>query len=243
MAYEFDWTVLLTYKQLLIDGFMMTLKLSIIGIFFSFVIGSFIGLLRVSQNFMLSLMGTYYVEFFRNIPLIVQMFFIYFSFTLTDAFPFLETFGDAIGVNHHNEFFSALIALITYTSTYIAEAVRAGIQSLPKGQMEAAKTIGMNYFQSMYYIVFPQAIKMVWGPITSQFLNLIKNSSLAMTIGVAELTFQTQEIDSLTFRGFEAATAVTILYLFLTLATAFVMSRIDKYALIKTQSNVVGVSK
>lgn len=238
MAYEFDWTVLLTYKQLLIDGFMMTLKLSIIGIFFSFIIGSFIGLLRVSNNFFLSLAGTYYVEFFRNIPLIVQMFFIYFSFTLTDAFPFLVNFGNSIGLENHNEFFSALIALITYTSTYIAEAIRAGIQSLPKGQMEAAKTIGMNYFQSMYYVVFPQAIKMVWGPITSQFLNLIKNSSLAMTIGVAELTFQTQEIDSLTFRGFEAATAVTILYLFLTLATAFIMSKVDKYALIKTQSNV-----
>ena len=147
MAYEFDWTVLITYQQLLIDGFMMTLKLSIIGIFFSFIIGSIIGLMRVSSNFMLSLSGTYYVEFFRNIPLIVQMFFIYFSFTLTNAFPVLETFGNMIGVHNHNEFFSALIALIAYTSTYIAEAVRAGIQSLPKGQMEAAKTIGMNYIQ------------------------------------------------------------------------------------------------
>jgi polar amino acid transport system permease protein len=236
MAYEFDWTVLFTYKQLLIDGFMMTLKLSIIGIFLSFLIGSIVGLARVSGNFILSLSATYYVEFFRNIPLIVQMFFIYFSFTLTDSFPILETFGNMIGIDNHNEFFSALIALITYTSTYIAEAVRAGIQTLPKGQMEAAKTIGMNYVQSMYYIVFPQAIKMVWGPITSQFLNLIKNSSLAMTIGVAELTFQTQEIDSLTFRGFEAATAVTILYLLLTLSTAYIMSVIDKYALLKTKS-------
>lgn len=236
MAYEFDWTVLITYKQLLIDGFMMTLKLSIIGIFFSFIIGSIIGLMRVSSNFIVALSGTYYVEFFRNIPLIVQMFFLYFSFTLTDTFPILETFGNMIGVQHQNEFYSALIALITYTSAYVAEAVRAGIQSLPKGQMEAAKTIGMNYVQAMYHVVFPQALKMVWGPITSQFLNLIKNSSLAMTIGVAELTFQTQEIDSLTFRGFEAATAVTILYLFLTLATAYTMSLINKYALVKTQS-------
>jgi His/Glu/Gln/Arg/opine family amino acid ABC transporter permease subunit len=236
MTYEFEWTVLLVYKQLLIDGFMMTLKLSIIGIFFSFIIGSCIGLMRVSSNFLVSLSSTYYIEFFRNIPLIVQMFFIYFSFTLTDTFPMLETFGNMIGVQNHNEFFSALIALITYTSTYIAEAVRAGIQTLPKGQMEASKTIGMNYIQSMYYIIFPQAIKIVWSPITSQFLNLIKNSSLAMTIGVAELTFQTQEIDSLTFRGFEAATAVTILYLFLTLATAYIMSLVNKYALIKTES-------
>jgi len=236
LGYEFDWTVLLTYKHLLIDGFIMTLKLSIIGIFFAFLIGSVLGLARVSKNFFISLLATYYIEFFRNIPLIVQMFFIYFSFTLTDSFPFLETFGNSIGIENYNEFFSALLALITYTSTYIAEAIRGGIQSLPKGQMEAAKTLGMNYAQAMYYIVFPQSIKIVWGPITSQFINLIKNSSLAMTIGVAELTFQTQEIDSLTFRGFEAATAVTLLYLFLTLATSLVMILVDKYALIKTSS-------
>lgn len=236
MGYEFDWSVLLTYRQLLIDGFIMTLKLSIIGIFFAFLLGSLMGLARVSKNFFISLFATYYVELFRNIPLIVQMFFIYFAFSLTDIFPVLETFGSWLGLENHNEFFSALLALITYTSTYIAEAIRGGIQSLPKGQMEAAKTLGMNYIQSMYLIVFPQAIKLVWGPITSQFINLIKNSSLAMTIGVAELTFQTQEIDSITFKGFEAATAVTLLYLFLTLSTSSIMSLIDRYALIKTSS-------
>ena len=236
MGYEFDWSVLLTYKQLLIDGFVMTLKLSIIGIFFSFLIGAIMGLARVNKNFFISLFATYYVEFFRNIPLIVQMFFIYFSFTLTDAFPWLESFGTSLGLENHNEFFSALIALITYTSTYIAEAIRGGLQSLPKGQTEAGKTLGMNYFQITYFITFPQAIKIVWGPVTGQFLNLVKNSSLAMTIGVAELTFQTQEIDSLTFRGFEAATAVTILYLFLTLAISFIMGLINRYGLIKTAS-------
>jgi len=236
MGYELDWTVLLTYKQLLIDGFVMTLKLSIIGIFFAFLFGSIMGLARVSKNFFVSLIATYYVEFFRNIPLIVQMFFIYFSFTLTDTFPFLETFGNFLGLENHNEFFSALIALITYTSTYIAEAIRGGVQSLPKGQVEAAKTLGMGYFQTMYHIIFPQAIKIVWSPITGQFLNLIKNSSLAMTIGVAELTFATQEIDSITFRGFEAATAVTLLYLLLTLVTSMIMKQVDKYLLIKTAS-------
>jgi polar amino acid transport system permease protein len=236
MGYEFDWSVLLTYKQLLIDGFIMTLKLSIIGIFFAFLFGSLIGLARVSSNFFMALVGTYYVELFRNIPLIVQMFFIYFAFSLTDIFPFLETIGNWLGLENYNEFFSALLALITYTSTYIAEAIRGGIQSLPKGQIEATKTLGMNYIQSMYFILFPQAIKLVWGPITSQFINLIKNSSLAMTIGVAELTFQTQEIDSITFKGFEAATAVTLLYLLLTLYTSSIMAILDRYMLIKTSS-------
>jgi len=237
MGYEFDWSVLVTYKQLLIDGFLMTIKLSIIGILFTFIFGSIMGLARVSRNFFISLFASYYIEFFRNIPLIVQIFFIYFTFNLTDIFPFLETIGEWLNIENINEFFSALLALILYTSTYIAEAIKGGIQSLPKGQMEASKSLGMNYFQSIYYIIFPQAIKLVWGPITSQFINLIKNSSLAMTIGVAELTFQTQEIDSLTFRGFEAATAVTLLYLFLTLLTSLIMSLIDKHALIQVRNS------
>jgi polar amino acid transport system permease protein len=236
MGYELDFTVLITYKQLLIDGFITTIKLSIIGIFFAFVIGSLIGLARNTNNFFISLFATYYVELFRNIPLIVQMFFIYFTFDLVQVFPFLDNFGNYLGVEHNSEFFSALLALILYTSTYIAEAIRGGINSLPKGQLEASKTIGMNYAQSMYYIILPQAIKIVWGPITSQFLNLIKNSSLAMTIGVAELTFSTQEIESLAFRGFEAATAVTILYLLLTLFTSYIMFLLEKYTLIKTTS-------
>ena len=159
---------------------------------------------------------------------------------IIEVIPFLPTVGDWIGIENQNEFFSALVALILYTSTYIAEAIRGGINSIPKGQAEAGKTLGMSYFQLMRLIVVPQAIKIVWGPITSEFLNLIKNSSLAMTIGVAELTFMTQEIDSLTFRGFEAATAVTLVYLALTLLTTLMMNKVDKYALIKTKSSKDG---
>jgi len=238
MGYEFDWSVLWTYKELLINGFIMTLKLSIIGIFFAFLVGSCMGLARASNNFFISLFSSYYVELFRNIPLIVQMFFIYYTFNITDVFPTLNIFANMLGIENAGAFFSALLALIVYTSTYIAEAIRSGIQSLPKGQNEAAKTLGMNYFQRMFFIILPQAIKLVWGPITSQFINLIKNSSLAMTITVAELTFATQEIDSLTFKGFEAATAVTIIYLFLTLATSYFMNIVDRYALIKTTTRV-----
>jgi polar amino acid transport system permease protein len=105
--------------------------------------------------------------------------------------------------------------------------VKAGITSIPKGQFEAAQSLGMNRFQVMWYIIYPQAIRIIIPPLTSQFLNLIKNSSLAMTIGVAELTFATQQIDAETFRGFEAATAVTILYIFLTLTTSFFMNLIE----------------
>ena len=227
MGYEFDWGVLIEYKGLLIQGLITTIKLSILGIFFSFLIGSLIGIVRASKNFWLSLFASYYVESFRNIPLIVQMFFIYFTFTLSQIFPFLNSWGDFLHIQDVDAFFSALLALILYTGAYIGEVVKAGITSIPKGQFEAAQSLGMNKFQVMWYIIYPQAIRIIIPPLTSQFLNLIKNSSLAMTIGVAELTFATQQIDAETFRGFEAATAVTILYIFLTLTTSFFMNLIE----------------
>ncbi len=227
MGYEFDWSVLIEYKSLLIQGLVTTIKLSVLGIFFSFLIGSVIGIGRASKNFWLSLFASYYVESFRNIPLIVQMFFIYFTFTLSQIFPFLNSWGNFLGLHDVDAFFSALIALILYTGAYIGEVVKAGINSVPKGQFEAAQSLGMNKFQVMWYIVYPQAIRIIIPPLTSQFLNLIKNSSLAMTLGVAELTFATQQIDAETFRGFEAATAVTILYIVLTLSTSFLMNLIE----------------
>jgi His/Glu/Gln/Arg/opine family amino acid ABC transporter permease subunit len=227
MGYEFDWHVLIEYKQLLIDGLITTIKLSVLGIFFSFIIGSIVGIGRASKSFWLSLLASYYVESFRNIPLIVQMFFIYFTFTLSQIFPFLNTWGDFLHINDVDAFFSALLALILYTGAYIAEVVKAGIRSIPKGQFEAARSLGMNRFQVMWYVIYPQAVRIIIPPLTSQFLNLIKNSSLAMTIGVAELTFSTQQIDAETFRGFEAATAVTILYIILTLSTSFIMNLIE----------------
>jgi len=227
MGYEFNWHVLIEYKDLLINGLLTTVKLSILGIFFSFIIGSLIGIARASKNFWLSLFASYYVESFRNIPLIVQMFFIYFTFTLSQIFPFLNSWGDFLHINDVDAFFSALLALILYTSAYIAEVVKAGIRSIPKGQEEAAKSLGMNRYQVTRYVIFPQAVRIIIPPLTSQFLNLIKNSSLAMTIGVAELTFATQQIDAETFRGFEAATAVTVLYIFLTLTTSFFMNLIE----------------
>ena len=227
MGYEFDWYVIVEYKGLLVEGLLMTIKLSIIGIFFSFLIGSLVGIARSSKNFFVSLLASYYVELFRNIPLIVQIFFFYFAFNLSQTFPFLETFSAWLGVDNTDEFFAALFALILYTGAYIAEAVKAGILSIAKGQNEAAMSIGMNSFARMYHIIYPQAFRIIIPPLTSQFLNLIKNSSLAMTVGVAELTFASQQIDSDTFRGFEAATAVTILYIMLTLFTSFWMNILE----------------
>jgi len=132
-------------------------------------------------------------------------------------------------VDDPNAFFSAIIALVLYTSAYISEVVRAGLNAIPTSQIEAAKSLGFTWIQTIKYVIIPELFLVIIPSLTNQYLNLIKNSSLAMTIGVSELTFVTQEIDAQTFRGFEAATIVTILYIFLTLLTSLIMAIINKW--------------
>lgn len=200
MAQQLDWWVLVEYRQLLIDGLLLTIQLSAISIVLSSLIGSLVGAGRYFLGGPVAWLLAAYTEFFRNVPPIVQFFFWYFAVGL-DSFP------------------GAVIGLSVFQSTYIAEVVRSGLQSIPKTQIEAARSSGLNFVQMFSYVVFPQAIIRVVPALSIEFINIIKNSSVAMTIGVMELTFQTQEISSKTFRGFEAATAVTLLYIGL----AFIM--------------------
>jgi polar amino acid transport system permease protein len=129
------------------------------------------------------------------------------------------------------EFAAAVIALTIYTSAFIAEDIRSGVRSIPKEQMEAARSSGFSYLKSMYYIILPQAVRLTIPPLINQFLNLMKNSSLAMTIGVAELTYQARQVESYTFKGFEAFTAATLVYLGLSLLITGLMTLYNKYVL------------
>lgn len=148
-----------------------------------------------------------YLEFFRNTPLLVQIFFWYFG-----SYKILPTaINDWLNTMNF-EFSAAVIALTIYTSAFIAEDIRSGVRSIPKEQMEVARSSGFSYLRSMQYIILPQAVRLTIPPLINQFLNLMKNSSLAMTIGVAELTYQARQIESYTFRGFEAFTAATLVY-------------------------------
>ncbi|AEH44424.1 polar amino acid ABC transporter, inner membrane subunit [Thermodesulfatator indicus DSM 15286] len=221
--------LLVEYKGLIWQGLTTTIKLSVIGILLSTIWGFIIGFFRNSKSEWLKIFGYYYVELFRNIPLIVQIFFIYFSFNIADVFPFLKEFARILKVEDANAFFSALLALVLYTSAYISEVVKSGLNAIPRSQIEAAASLGFTKLQMIFYIIIPQLFLIIIPALTNQYLNLIKNSSLAMTIGVAELTFVTQQIDAETFRGFEAATIVTILYIILTLTTSFIMSLINKW--------------
>jgi polar amino acid transport system permease protein len=209
MAYKFDWGVLLVYRHLLWQGLLLTVQISGLSMVLSLVLGGVIGLGRRAEVMPVRWLCGAYIEFFRNIPLIVQLFFWYFAVGL-EAFP------------------AAVIGLTVYTSAYIAEVIRSGLQSIPRTQIEAARSFGMTPFQALRHVVLPQALMRVIPPLGVEFINVIKNSSIAMTISVTELTFQTQQIESLTFRGFEAATAITILYVLLASSIVLLMAAIER---------------
>ena len=189
------------------------MQLSAVSIALAFLLGLIIAMMRMSHVWPVRWFAHGYLEFFRNTPLLVQMFFWYFG-----SYKVLpQAVNDWLATTNF-EFAAAVIALTIYTSAFIAEDIRSGIRSIPKEQMEAARSSGFSYFRSMQYIILPQAIRITVPPLVNQFLNLVKNSSLAMTIGVAELTYQARQVESYTFKGYEAFTAATLVYLAMSLA-------------------------
>lgn len=212
--YQFDWSVVTSgkYFEWLVSGLYVTIQLSLVSIVLAFFLGLLIAIMRMSRVGPVRWFAHGYLEFFRNTPLLVQIFFWYFgSYKILPA-----------GINNwlnalNFEFAAAVIALTIYTSAFIAEDIRSGIRSIPKEQMEAAQSSGFSFLRSMRYIILPQAVRLTIPPLINQFLNLTKNSSLAMTIGVMELTYQARQVESYTFRGFEAFTAATLVYVVISL--------------------------
>ncbi|MEW6719200.1 MAG: amino acid ABC transporter permease [Thermodesulfobacteriota bacterium] len=228
MNYQFDWAVVTSgkYFDWLVSGVVVTVKLSVVSIALSFLLGLVIAIMRMSRFRPVYWFAHGYLEFFRNTPLLVQIFFWYFGSykVLPDA---VNEWLNAQGF----EFAAAVIALTIYTSAFIAEDIRSGVRSIPKEQMEAARSSGFSYVRSMIYIILPQAVRLTIPPLINQFLNLTKNSSLAMTIGVAELMYQARQVESYTFKGFEAFSAATLVYVGLSFAITGLMTWYDRKVL------------
>ena len=214
LNYQFDWSIVTSgkYFEWLVSGCKVTLQLSAISIVLAFVLGLVIAIMRMSQNRPVRWFALAYLEFFRNTPLLVQIFFWYFG-----SYKILPTAVNDWLNSTNFEFAAAVIALTIYTSAFIAEDIRSGVLAIPKEQMEAARSAGFSYLRSMQYIILPQAVRLTVPPLVNQFLNLAKNSSLAMTIGVMELTYQARQVESYTFKGFEAFTAATVVYVAISL--------------------------
>jgi glutamate/aspartate transport system permease protein len=166
-----------------------------------------------------------YVEVFRNIPLLVQMFLWY--FVLPELLP--RSLGDWMKQipPPWGSYFPAVLCLATYTSVRVAEQVRAGIQSLPRGQMLAGTALGLTRAQTYRHVILPMTFRIILPPLTSEFLNCIKNSSVSLTIGLLELTGRARAMQEFTFQVFEAFTAATVIYLLANLVIVFAMRRLE----------------
>jgi polar amino acid transport system permease protein len=229
-GYVFDWSVLFTVNRTygeilglnLLKGVRLTVIITLISSTVALGLGTLFGLGRLSAFKPFQLVSTAYVEFFRNTPLLVQLFFWYFAFPQV-----LPEEMRAVIFDMNFEFWCATVGLSIYTGSFMAEVIRAGVQSIPKGLLEAAYSSGLTYFQALRTIILPLAFRAIIPPLGSEFLNNMKNSSLAMVIGVAELTWQSQQGESLTFRGFEFTTAATVIYLLLSLSISAIVNMIN----------------
>ena len=175
MNYQFDWHLVLTGEnaQWLKEGFFMTLEISAVSIFFSILMGTIIAVFRMSKIKPLEWISLAYTEFFRNTPLLVQIFFWYFG---SEAV--LPKAVNEWLYAHDFEFLAGVVSLTVYSSAFIAEEIRSGIFSIPKTQLEASRAAGLSFMQAMGYVILPQAFRIIVPPLISQCLNVIKNSSI-----------------------------------------------------------------
>jgi glutamate/aspartate transport system permease protein len=226
MSYNWDWGVLLRepYLDWLISGFGWTITVSLAAWVLAFSLGSVIGILRTTDIKFLRAFATAYVELFRNIPLLVQMFLWYFVFP--------ELLPNDLGMWVKRdlpmpEFTTAAVCLGLYTASRVAEQVRAGINAIGQGQRNAGLAMGLTPTQVYRYVLLPVSYRIIVPPLTSEFLTIFKNSSVALTIGVLETTAQARQIEEYTFQGFEAFTAATVLYILVTSIVMLLMRLIE----------------
>ena len=229
--------------NILLQGFFTTIRLSIWATLFATLIGTVMGLFRVSHSLFKRLIGGTYVELIRNLPPLVIIFIFYFF--VGDQI--LSLFGVEEFIRNSSEgtqaffevffappalftaFLSALITLSLFEGAYITEIVRAGIQSIEKGQWEASAALGFTRWQQMRYVVLPQAVQRILPPLAGQFISTIKDSAIVSVISIQELTFQAMELMSSTYLTFEIWITITVMYLMLTLTCSLAVERLEVY--------------
>ena len=205
----------LTYLPYLLQGAIITIEIAAIGIIFGSIFGILVGLGRVSRNSLLSQLSRFYIWVIRGTPLLLQLFVIHFA--IPSAFPALTL----------PPFVSACIALSLNAAAYIAEIARGAIQSIDKGQMEAARSLGLSSSQSMRRVIIPQAFRRMLPPLGNEFIALIKESSLVSTIALYDLLRTGQQIISSTYRYSEVFLLVGLIYLLLTTVMSYIVRKIE----------------
>lgn len=208
------------FPQLYFTGLWLTIQISVFGLIGATVLGTIVALFRVGPIVPLRWIGAAYVEFFRNTPLVVQLFFLFLGLPILGIRFSSDTFESI--------FRAASIGMALYHGAYVAEIVRGGLLGVDKGQIEAARSLGLSYTQMLQNVQLPQTFRAVIPPLGNIAIALVKNTSLASTIGVAELLYAAEIVESRTFRAEEAFIAATILYLLLTIPLGFAVNALER---------------
>ncbi|MGQ9477888.1 MAG: amino acid ABC transporter permease [Candidatus Bipolaricaulia bacterium] len=222
LAYKFDWSVLWRepYGRWMLQGITLTLQIGALSWIIALFLGIIIGAIRTLPWKPLRVFGTAYVEFFRNIPLMVQLFFWFY------AIPPL--ISQQLNRWPRLGYYCAIFGLGIYTASRVAEHVRSGLSAVPQGQRFAALSTGLSQLQVYRYVIIPYAIRVMIPPITTEFLTIFKNSSLAMTIGVLEVVGMAYQIGEDTFHGLESTTGAIAIYLIIGLSIIGFMGWVER---------------
>ncbi|MFD1953274.1 amino acid ABC transporter permease [Paenibacillus thailandensis] len=209
-----DWDIVIRYFDSYMRGLGYTVLASVLALVGSFVLGTVIAVFRITPSRALRAAGTAYVEFIRNIPVLLVVYAFYWGLPL-------------LGVTLDG-FTCGTIGLTVYTAAFIAEAIRAGILSVPKGQREAAEASGLTYVQTMRYVILPQAVRIVIPPLSNQFINLVKNSSILSVFAGFDLMYFGDQIAYETYATVETYIYVAVFYLLLTLPLSYMSNRLER---------------
>ena len=255
LHYKWDWAAIPQYlcrydaerngwvPNLIMQGLFTTIRLSVWGTILAAIIGTVMGLCRISRSLFNRLIGRTYVELIRNLPPLVLIFIFYYFFsgqimTALGVDEFIQSRSELTRAfleftvappSMFSAFLSALMALAIFEGAYITEIVRAGIQSIEKGQWEASRALGLTRWQQMRYIIMPQAMQRILPPLAGQFISTIKDSAIVSVISIQELTFQGLELMSATYLTFEVWITIAVLYLILSLVLSLGVERLEIY--------------
>ena len=215
-TYTFRWGVLLPYIPMFAKGLLVTFEVSIVAECLAIIVGLIAGIVRVSNLRIPRLIAVAYIDFFRGVPLLVTLVWLY--------------YGVSLLLHIDISAFSAGVAGLGVTyGAFLAEVFRAGIEAIPKGQIEASYSLGLSRFQTMRHVILPQALRIVFPPLANSFIGMLKDSSLVAILSVTDLMRVGMIVAADTFRAFEAYTFVAVVYYVLTFITARLVSRLERH--------------
>lgn len=221
---ELDWTLIKDSMPILLMGAGVTVEITALSVGLGLLIGVLMGIARLSKNPVIKVLASIYVDFIRGTPLLVQIFLVYF------AVPII--LGQRV-----DPFVAAISACSVNSGAYVAEIIRAGIQSIDIGQTEAGRSLGLSWFQNMRYVVMPQAFKRIIPPLGNEFITMLKDSSLVSVIGFEELTRRGQLIIARTYASFEIWISVALIYLVMTFAISRFVAWLERRYQIANDQN------